>query len=68
MLEMSIANSTQLVKVFPFDDRVVNDLVVLDSTKRDKLTYDLIVRLAERFAPLVDQYVLIEEFAYYQHM
>ena len=44
----------EMVKIFLFDGRVINDLVVLDSIKRNELTCAPIVRLAERVAPLVD--------------
>ena len=56
------------VKLFPFDDRVINDLVMLDPNKRDELMHTPIVRLAECFAHLVDQEVIKEEFEYYQLM
>jgi len=49
------ANSTELLcsemgKIFPYDDRVINYLAVLEhTTKRDELTYATIVHLAECF-------------------
>jgi len=57
-----------MVKIFSFDDRVINDLVLLDPNKRDELTYAPIVRLTERVGPLVDKEVTKEEFEYYQSM
>ena len=39
-----------------------------NSSKRDELTYAPIIHLAERFAPLVDQEVIKEEFEDYQLM
>jgi len=43
----------EIVNIFPFDDRVINYLVVLDPTKCDELMYAPSVRLAELFVPLV---------------
>jgi len=45
--------------------KVINDLIVLNRTKRDELMYAPIVRPAERFSPFVDQALIKEEFAYY---
>jgi len=56
------------MKILPFDDRVINNLVVMDPTKRDELTWAPIVRLIERFVLVADQEVLKEEFEFFQLM
>ena len=58
----------KMMKIFPFDDTVLADMIVLDPAKRVDLTYAPIVRLAARFTPLIDQEVLKEEFEDYQLM
>ena len=55
----------KMMKILLFDDRVINDLIVLDPTKRDELTYAPTVRLAERFDPFVDQKVTISRLLVY---
>ena len=41
----------KMVAKFPWDDKVLRDLVVLDPSKRGDLDYNCVVRLAEQFAP-----------------
>ena len=57
-----------MTKKISFNQRVITDLVVLNPTKRYQLTCIARFRLADRFAALVDQEVLKEEFQKYQFM
>ncbi|RXM33718.1 hypothetical protein EOD39_5239 [Acipenser ruthenus] len=56
----------KMIDKFPFGDSVLPDLVVLDPSKKVDTDYVLIVRLAGRFAPIVDTELLKEEWEDFQ--
>ncbi|KAK6482627.1 hypothetical protein HHUSO_G15682 [Huso huso] len=52
----------KMLQKLSFDDKVLNDLVVLDPARRNELTCEPIVRLAVRFTPSFDSEALKNEY------
>ena len=58
----------KMLQKFPFSDRVLKDLVILNHRKREDLDYSHGVCLAERFHLDIDQEELKEEWTDFQLM
>lgn len=60
------ATVKKMVEKFPFGDQTLADLVILDVTKRADFTSEHVIRLAQQYAPSVDQEVLKDEWEDFQ--